>query len=185
LGPRDIEANTTLAVRRYDSKKWSIPLDDISTAIRRTLDEIQVEMYTRAKNIQDERLKKVTNWDDVVPTLDAKNILVLPWCEQESCEDDIKERSKSQYVPFLHSSMFLFCQWKILINRANKGEAEDVKAPSAGAKSLCIPHDQARFGEFPEGENQKCVQCGEKAKRWTLFGRSKFFFITLWGSADG
>jgi hypothetical protein len=56
-------------------------------------------MYTRAKNIQDERLKKVTNWDDVVPTLDAKNILVLPWCEQESCEDDIKERSKSQYVP--------------------------------------------------------------------------------------
>jgi len=57
-------------------------------------------MYTRAKNVQDERLKLVTNWDDVVPTLDAKNILVLPWCEQESCEDDIKERSKSQYVLF-------------------------------------------------------------------------------------
>jgi prolyl-tRNA synthetase len=65
-------------------------------------------MYTRAKNIQDERLKLVTKWDDVVPTLDAKNILVLPWCEQESCEDDIKERSKSQYVPFPHSSMFSF-----------------------------------------------------------------------------
>jgi len=57
-------------------------------------------MYTRAKNTQDERLKLVTKWDDVVPTLDAKNILVLPWCEQESCEDDIKERSKSQYVPY-------------------------------------------------------------------------------------
>jgi hypothetical protein len=71
-------------------------------------------------------------------------------------------------------SMFRF-QWKILI---------DVKAPSAGAKSLCIPHDQARFGEFPEGENQKCVQCGEKAKRWTLFGRSKFSFITLRDCAD-
>ena len=56
-------------------------------------------MYTRAKTTQDERLKLVTKWDDVVPTLDAKNILVLPWCEQEQCEDDIKERSKSQYVP--------------------------------------------------------------------------------------
>lgn len=98
LGPRDIEANTTLAVRRYDSKKWSIPLGDISSAIRQTLDEIQTEMYTRAKNVQDERLKLVTKWEDVVPTLDAKNILVLPWCEEESCEDDIKERSKSQYV---------------------------------------------------------------------------------------
>jgi hypothetical protein len=59
------------------------------------------------------------------------------------------------------------------IHRANKGETEDVKAPSAGAKSLCIPHDQDRFGPFPDGENQKCVQCGAKAKRWTLFGRSK------------
>jgi len=82
-------------------------MDDISTAIRRTLDEIQVEMYTRAKKTQDERLKLVTNWDDVVPTLDAKNILVLPWCEQESCEDEIKERSKSQYVP---PPRVLFCQ---------------------------------------------------------------------------
>jgi hypothetical protein len=59
------------------------------------------------------------------------------------------------------------------LRRSNKGETEDVKAPSAGAKSLCIPFDQKRFGEFPEGENQKCIQCGAKAKSWTLFGRSE------------
>jgi prolyl-tRNA synthetase len=138
-------------------------------------------MYTRAKNTQDERLKLVTKWDDVVPTLDAKNILVLPWCEQEQCEDDIKERSKSQYV----HDMYKCVVKKVLMSRANQGEAEDVKAPSAGAKSLCIPHDQARFGDFPEGENQKCVQCGEKAKRWTLFGRSKsFLFLSGGNQAD-
>ena len=71
---------------------------------------------------------------------------------------------------------------KKLTTRANKGETEDVKAPSAGAKSLCIPHDQARFGEFPDGENQKCVQCGEKAKRWTLFGRSKSLVLCCRGN---
>lgn len=92
----------------------------------------------------------------------------------------------------LSMSLFLVscsasCQWKKLTNRANKGEAEDVKAPSAGAKSLCIPHDQARFGEFPDGENQKCVQCGEKAKRWTLFGRSEFSPIVarVWANVIG
>lgn len=79
-------------------------------------------------------------------------------------------------------SMFPLLRFILLIHatnihRANKGETEDVKAPSAGAKSLCIPHDQDRFGPFPDGENQKCVQCGAKAKRWTLFGRSK----SLWG----
>jgi prolyl-tRNA synthetase len=57
--------------------------------------------------------------------------------------------------------------------RANKGVAEDAKAPSAGAKSLCIPFDQKRFGAFPDGENQKCIQCEHKAKSWTLFGRSE------------
>ena len=60
--------------------------------------------------------------------------------------------------------------------RVVEGVAEDAKAPSAGAKSLCIPHDQERFGAFPDGENQKCIQCGEKAKRWTMFGRSELPF---------
>ena len=59
----------------------------------------------------------------------------------------------------------------ILINSSNQNQAVDDKAPSAGAKSLCIPHDQERFGKMPEG--QKCVGCGQPAKRWTMFGRSK------------
>jgi hypothetical protein len=54
---------------------------------------------------------------------------------------------------------------------SNQNQAVDDKAPSAGAKSLCIPHDQERFGELPEG--QKCVGCGQPAKRWTMFGRSE------------
>lgn len=50
-------------------------------------------MYTRAKETFDSRIKTVTTWEDVVPTLDDKNIVVIPWCEVEACEDDIKERS--------------------------------------------------------------------------------------------
>lgn len=56
----------------------------------------------------------------------------------------------------------------VLTCRSVEG-AEDEKAPSAGAKSLCIPHDQARWGEV---KGKKCPQCGSDAKRWTLFGRS-------------
>lgn len=41
------------------------------------------------------RLKVITEWKDFVPALDKKNIAVIPWCEVEACEDDIKERSKS------------------------------------------------------------------------------------------
>ncbi|WVQ76515.1 proline-tRNA ligase [Cryptococcus sp. DSM 104548] len=151
LGPRDIAAKTTLSVRRYDNHKTSFPLADIANTVTSYLADIQSSMLARASKTFEERLKVVSKWDDVVPTLDAKNVLVLPWCEGSECEDEIKERSKSQ---------------------STKGAAEDSKAPSAGAKSLCIPFDQERFGAFPDGEKQACVQCGEKAKSWTLFGRS-------------
>ena len=50
-------------------------------------------MFNRAKEQYWSRVKEVTDWKDVVPTLDNKCIVVLPWCEVEACEDDIKERS--------------------------------------------------------------------------------------------
>lgn len=47
----------------------------------------------------------------------------------------------------------------------------DVRAPSMGAKSLCIPAEQ------PEGgikEGMKCInpKCGKDAVKWVMFGRS-------------
>jgi len=32
-------------------------------------------------------------WEDVVPALDNKCVVAIPWCEREVCEDEIKERS--------------------------------------------------------------------------------------------
>ncbi|CEH14100.1 prolyl-trna synthetase [Ceraceosorus bombacis] len=52
---------------------------------------------------------------------------------------------------------------------AEEGAEVDERAPSMGAKSLCIPFDQAQFGDVA---GKKCPQCGSAAKRWTMFGRS-------------
>ena len=73
-----------------------MPLADISNTVRQYLDNIQQSMYDRAKAAMDERVVSVTKWDEVVPTLDARNMLALPWCENEACEDAIKDKSKSQ-----------------------------------------------------------------------------------------
>ena len=50
-------------------------------------------MYKKALDEYNAHLKEVTRWEDFVPTLDSKCIAVIPWCEREACEDDIKERS--------------------------------------------------------------------------------------------
>lgn len=96
LGPRDIANNSTLAVRRYDNKKESISLDGIGATVEKYLQDIQSAMFDRAKTVQDTRLVKINSWDKVVPTLDSKCALVIPWCEGGECEDEIKARSKAE-----------------------------------------------------------------------------------------
>ncbi|KAJ6581285.1 hypothetical protein B0H19DRAFT_1114598 [Mycena capillaripes] len=147
IGPNDIAKQQTLTVRRDTGVKNPVGLADIGATVTALLDTIQSEMFNRAKATYDSCLKEVTRWDDVVPTLDNKCIVVMPWCEVEECEDDIKERS----------------------GRAS--EPQDERAPSAGAKSLAIPFDQARWSPIVPGET-KCPACGKDAKRWTMFGRS-------------
>jgi len=146
IGPQDVQKKQVLAVRRDNGEKAPIAIADLKTDVLKTLDTIQADMYKRAYDTMQDRLRIVLRWEDVVPTLDDKCVVVIPWCEQEACEDDIKERS------------------------GKSAEPADERAPSAGAKSLAIPFDQKRWGELKPGT--KCPACGKEAKRWTMFGRS-------------
>ncbi|OSX63503.1 hypothetical protein POSPLADRAFT_1065727 [Postia placenta MAD-698-R-SB12] len=147
IGPADLAKDQTLSVRRDTGVKAPLPLADITTSVPQLLDAIQADMFRRAQDTYFSRLRVVTRWEEVVPTLDDKCVAVIPWCEEEACEDDIKERS------------------------AKSAEPTDERAPSAGAKSLCIPFDQSRWPAIEPGKT-KCPACGKDAKRWTMFGRS-------------
>ncbi|KAJ5499049.1 Prolyl-tRNA synthetase class II [Penicillium expansum] len=132
--------------------KGSIPIAELATGVPALLETIQSDLYTRA----DEQFKahriKITNWDDFVPALNNKNICVIPHCLTEECEDQIKDMSARKA-------------------EEDSGEAEDAKAPSMGAKSLCIPFEQ------PEGLEQGVTpccnpKCQRLAEKWCMFGRS-------------
>ena len=87
------------------------------------------DLLTKAKQEFDEHRVKVDEWKDFVPTLNKKNVILSPWCGDADCEDDIKDSSAKK----------------------DDGEEEvDEKAPSMGAKSLCIPFEQP---ELKEGQN--------------------------------
>lgn len=147
IGPQDLSKQQVLSVRRDNGVKAPLPLADLDKTVPELLATIQKDMFNRAKEVYDSRLIVVTDWSEVVPTLDNKSVIVIPWCEDGKCEDDIKERSKGN------------------------AESQDERAPSAGAKSLCIPFDQDRWGKIEHGKT-KCPACGKDAKRWTMFGRS-------------
>ncbi|KAH6891950.1 hypothetical protein BKA70DRAFT_1376260 [Coprinopsis sp. MPI-PUGE-AT-0042] len=84
--PGDLAKNQTLTMRRDTCAKNPIPLSNIGSSISSILHTIQVCMFATVKT---------TYWEhnDVVPALDVKNIIVIPWCESEACEDDIRNCS--------------------------------------------------------------------------------------------
>ncbi|GBE87397.1 Putative proline--tRNA ligase [Sparassis crispa] len=147
VGPADLAKDQTLTVRRDNGVKSPLPLAGITASVPKLLETIQADMFKRAQDLYFSRVKPVTRWEDVVPTLDNKCVVVIPWCEEEACEDDIKERS------------------------GRAAEPQDERAPSAGAKSLCIPFDQSKWPPIEPGKT-KCPACGKDAKQWTMFGRS-------------
>jgi len=73
--------------------KNPVSLENIGGRVNQLLETIQKEMFVRARDSYFSRLKEITRWDEVVHVLDNKGVAVIPWCEVEACEDDIKERS--------------------------------------------------------------------------------------------
>ena len=68
-------------------------MDGLTESIEQLMKTIQKEMLERAREEYMKHIVVVTKWEEVGPALDGKNVLVMPWCEVEECEDDIKERS--------------------------------------------------------------------------------------------
>ncbi|ANB10953.1 proline--tRNA ligase [Sugiyamaella lignohabitans] len=145
FGPADLKKNQVVAVRRDNGVKTVIPIASLADEIPKLLETIQADLYTKAKKQFDEHIVPVTTVAEMTPLLNKKNILLAPFCGEEECEDSIKETTA----------------------RRDDDEEVDEKAPSMGAKSLCIPFEQP---ELKEGT--KCVNCDRLAKAHTLFGRS-------------
>ncbi|KAJ3336836.1 hypothetical protein HDU93_002076 [Gonapodya sp. JEL0774] len=152
LGPKDIKANSSRCVIRYNGAASSLPLDGLSAKVKSLLEDIQSEMFKKAKAVRESRTIRLESWEGFVKTLNGKNLVLVPWCEAVDCEDAVKERSAKETLEELKQS-------------------QDARAPSMGAKSLCIPHAQPTENPLQPGTT-KCFQCGADAKSYTLFGRS-------------
>ncbi|KAI8634874.1 prolyl-tRNA synthetase [Xylariaceae sp. FL1651] len=150
FGPKDAAKDVVSYARRDSGEKGTIPVADLATKVPELLEEIQKALYDKADASFKEHRLVLTDWDKVVPALDAKNVVIIPFCEEPACEERIKELTKSEEP---------------------KEGAQNEKQPSMGMKSLCIPFDQ------PEGlvkGETKCLspECSALAKSWTMFGRS-------------
>lgn len=96
LGARDLAAGTIEVARRDTKEKLSVAIDGISEYVSQLLEEIQQNMFNRARTYRDEHITRVDTWDDFVSTLDGKGGFVSAhWDGTPETEDAIKDSTKA------------------------------------------------------------------------------------------
>lgn len=103
VGPRDIENNQAVLVRRDTAEKITVSLDEIESKVSELLDTIQKDMLVAAREHRDAHTYKAENWEEFKDILANKpGFVKAMWCGDVECENKIKEETTatSRCMPF-------------------------------------------------------------------------------------
>ena len=102
IGPKDIAKKQVVLVRRHNRTKTSLNMDSLTEEISSELKNIQKEMFDAAKKILDERVVRVSEYQQFKKELDNGKMIDCGWCGKQECEDKIKEETGAdlRVIPF-------------------------------------------------------------------------------------
>lgn len=108
------------------------------------LEDIQKQMLVKAQQKLNDKQKVAENWPDFIQFLNKRNMVFTPWCKNNACESDVKEKSAKESIN------------------------DPTEATLTGScKTLCMPFDQPKLKD-----NAKCFNCGKDALCYVYWGRS-------------
>ncbi len=96
IGPKDIEKNQVVLVRRDTGEKEFVPMDTLKEKISFLLADIQANMYAQAIKFRDDNTHFLEDYKCFKKTIaEKKGFIVSSWCGNSSCEEKIKEETKA------------------------------------------------------------------------------------------
>ncbi|PKP18445.1 MAG: proline--tRNA ligase, partial [Bacteroidetes bacterium HGW-Bacteroidetes-22] len=95
IGPRDIENGTAEVARRDNLTKEIVPIDSLADYIANLLDEIQVNLFERARSMRNSFTKKADTWEEFVAKLDEGGFIQAHWDGTSETEQKIKDMTKA------------------------------------------------------------------------------------------
>ena len=103
LGPRDIENNKCVVVRRDNSGKIEVSLDELNEKLETILEDIQKSMYDACVKRVNEKTTIAHNLEEFEENLkNNQGYVKTMWCGDAECEEKIHELTgaKSRCIPF-------------------------------------------------------------------------------------
>ncbi len=96
IGARDLEQNIVEVARRDTKEKANASIDGIGLHVKNLLDEIQANIFNRAKAFRDDHITEANTWDEFVQLLDNKTgFISAHWDGSPETEEKIKEQTKA------------------------------------------------------------------------------------------
>jgi prolyl-tRNA synthetase len=96
IGARDLEQNIVEVARRDTKEKANASIDGIGLHVKNLLDEIQANIFNRAKAFRDDHITEANTWDEFVDLLDNKTgFISAHWDGTPETEERIKEQTKA------------------------------------------------------------------------------------------
>jgi len=103
IGPKDIENNQCVIVRRDTREKLFISLDVLETRIPEILKDMQQELLEKARTMRDQKTYTATSMDEFTAICENNpGFIKAMWCGDRACEDQIKEKTSAtaRCIPF-------------------------------------------------------------------------------------
>lgn len=103
IGPKDMEANQAILVRRDTHEKITVSLDELNEKVGELLDTIQQDMFERARSHRDAHTYQAADFETFKKIVDEKpGFVKAMWCGCQECEGKIKELTgaTSRCMPF-------------------------------------------------------------------------------------
>ena len=91
IGPRDIENNQVMVMRRDNLEKCALSIDDLATSIPALLDVVQKDLFVKSKANRDKKVVEADSLDGILQGVEGKNFVKAGWCGCRECEDKVKE----------------------------------------------------------------------------------------------
>jgi prolyl-tRNA synthetase len=96
IGARDLEQNIVEVARRDTKEKANASIDGIGLHVKNLLDDIQANIFNRAKAFRDDHITEANTWDEFVELLDNKTgFISAHWDGTPETEEKIKEQTKA------------------------------------------------------------------------------------------
>ena len=102
MGGRDLENNTIEVMRRDTLEKETVSFEGIEDYVAHLLEEIQENIYTKAKNFLDSHIYECNDYEEFKERVQQGGFFLCPWDGTEETEAKIKEDTQAtiRCVPF-------------------------------------------------------------------------------------